>query len=384
MTDLNTILKRAGQEYQARKSDAESRVVRWEYFSNVAHDRRPFFFERFKVKPGRPLKSATAKAYAYGFDADGQPAVVRQPQSADEPAYEEFFARESAALVTSVAYETNGRTPKPFYATRYDYKAGRLVGSDVLNAGGKDQFTERYTYRDGRLTGVESEARDAKETKTYRFDVQYDEKDGEFKVLRRYSDYMECFLPYHWNPAKEPSLNDLADEIRARLIELIPQVVARAKVRDTVYCLALEYGGLGEELPPTLALGREWERRKWVETLGVAEAAKRLWVPKQYAGYGKDRLDLGDKAFEETCRGFGPLMISKNNHYLGRKVLCDVARALNERDWRGVLDVTDDFIVVPTEAEGHEFKKNLKEAVPADKAKRLQKQKLVYELAYTL
>jgi hypothetical protein len=372
--DLNGVLKVAQKQYAQRKADAESRVARWAYFFNEAHDLRPFYFERFGIKPGRPLRTATRKAFAYGFDAAGQLAVVRQPKSREESAYEEFFVRESPRRTSSVAYAT-GSGHKVYYATRYDFDPrGRLIASDVLNAGGRDQFTERYAYRNGRLSEIEAVARSGNDRTTHRFDVQHDSVDGEFKVLRRYWDHLERFLPIHWNPAKAPTLESLGETIRTRLMERIPKVIAKAKVREPAYCIVLAYDAANDELPPMIGVGLESERQRWVASKGAKAASSLMWNPAEFLRYEDGTLSLNDDELTEACQTFCQIALSKSDLHSAVRLLCNVAGELGRRDWRGSLRVTDDFVVFPVDLEGDDLRKNMKACVPTAKLKRLKAQ----------
>src|SRR5688572_18231816 len=112
MADLRPLLNRASKEYDARKSAAESQVVRWEYWSGPAYDPKPYYFERALrsgvLKRGKRLDKLTARGCAYGFDAQGRVVVDRQPKSPDDPAFDEFFVYNKSGI-ESAAYRRDGK-----------------------------------------------------------------------------------------------------------------------------------------------------------------------------------------------------------------------------------------------------------------------------------
>src|SRR3977135_3222997 len=90
IAQLRKLIKRVRPEFSIRKEGAEKHVVRWEYYTNEAYEPRPFCAERFGLKPGRLIRKATSRSYAYGFDSSGRIVVSRAPAVDDEPARVEF------------------------------------------------------------------------------------------------------------------------------------------------------------------------------------------------------------------------------------------------------------------------------------------------------
>jgi hypothetical protein len=156
MADLKALLKKASREYEARKSAAEKQVVRWEHWSGPAYDPKPLYFERNQrggaVKRGKRVAKPTARTCLYGFDSKGRVVVDRQPKSAGEPAYDEFFAYDKQSM-ESVAYRREAPNV-PTYVTRQAFRGGKPASTDVLDADGKTSFSERYDYAKGRISEI--------------------------------------------------------------------------------------------------------------------------------------------------------------------------------------------------------------------------------------
>ena len=71
-------------------------------------------------------------------------------------------------------------------------------------------------------------------------------------------------------------------------------------------------------------------------------------------------------------------MSMKDSYAAGRKVLRDVANALNDFDWTSVIDTSEDFIVAAVDNTGHrDPKKDIKGCIPAERFTALRKAGLI-------
>jgi hypothetical protein len=154
------------------------------------------------------------------------------------------------------------------------------------------------------------------------------------------------------------SLGMLADRVRARLAAAVRAAVLQARFRGTYYCLVLSYG---ESLfPPTVILGREAERRAIVAARG-ASAKEYLYTPSEPALQIDDPLGARDYALLDEG------VARQNAWEIGRRTLRLAARDLALSDWSGVLDVTDDFVVLALDYEGDERSEALVASAPPEK-----------------
>ena len=373
MADLKSLLKRADGQYASRKQAAENRVARWEYWSGQAYDLRPYYFERFNTKRGKPLAKRTGRAYAYGFDRDGRIVIVSQPKSRDEPAYEEIFEH-SPGAITSAAYTDDGA--KVFYASRYELKGGRLSSSGVLDANQSDEFTEKYGYEDGRLTEIKVLVRDGAKRTKHRFTLKYN-RDGKLRTIARDYGPADVPLPVWFNPDLNLSVESVGRQIRARLVERIPQVVARARIDEPAYCVAIAYDVVDETMP-MIGVGLERERERWIKSKGKS-AREVVWNPKKFSRFRDGTLDLpGDEDLGELCATLDELVSRRGEYHHSRNLFVSIAAELNKHNWSKSLPVTNDFVVVAVDVgiEGYKLKENLKAAIPAPRLQMLRRKKL--------
>ena len=377
MANLSALLKKAASEYESRKSAAESQVVRWEYWSGPAYDPKPYYFERALrsgvLKRGSQLAKPTARACAYGFDAQGRVVVDRQAKSADEPAFDEFFIYDKSGI-ESAAYRHDGKHAL-WYVTRQLHRNGRPTFTDELDAGARNSHSETYRYRDGRLSNIVVVSRIGNDEMTVKFDLVY-EPDGTLRAIRRHYDYLPEPFPIYWNPASGETLDSLFKSMRQTLLDLIPKTVVKAKIKETAYCLALAYDVGGGEIPPILGVGLEKERQHWLATQGK-EAKAVTWNPAEFSRYEDGTLDLDAPNLEYKSEKFLQMVLMKEALHIPQKLLNTIAADLNKRSWKGVLSTTDDFIVYAIDLEGDDFKQNLKAGVPDKKLKLLKSRRLL-------
>src|SRR5688572_1779553 len=331
MPTLGPMLKVAAKEYERRKAAAEAQVVRWEYWSGPAYDPKPYYFERALrsgvLKRGRRLDKPTARACAYGFDAQGRVVVDRQAKSPDDPAFDEFFTYDKSGI-ESAAYRRDGKHAL-HYVTRQVHRNGRPTSTDVRDAGARNSHAETYRYRDGRLSNIDVVSRIGDDEMTVKFDLVY-EPDGELRAIRRHYDYLPEPFPIYWNPASGETLDSLFKSMHKTLLDLIPKRVAKAKIKETGYCLALAYDVGEGEIPPILGVGLEKERQHWLATQGK-EAKAVIRNPAEFSRYEDGTLDLEAPNLEYESEKFLQMVLMKEALHIPQRLLNTVAADLNKR-----------------------------------------------------
>ena len=369
---LRGLLKHGAKEYTARKAAAEAQVVRREFYSDDAVNARPFYFERFEMTPGRPLKQRTPNATEHGFDAKGRLVLLRSPSDDEDPASEEFFAYHPDR-VESINYRLGKGTP--LYASIQRFNKGRILECDVMDVKPPSEFDERYFYKGDRLVEIQATHIQPGTRTAGRWDVQYDSA-GRFRCLRRFDDAYDLFFVIHWNPATAPKFDELVTRIRKRLVQLVPEVVRKSRIKDRAFAVALAYDWENDPLPPYIGVGLESERQHWLSSKGK-EAKAFLWNPAEYKRYEDGTLNLSDKELEEDCEILCQLILAKSDTWSAQKLLNGATMELNKRDWSKVLPVTEDFVVYAVDLEGAHLKPNMKAAVPAQTLAMLRKRKLI-------
>ena len=151
--------------------------------------------------------------------------------------------------------------------------------------------------------------------------------------------------------------------------------MAKAKIREPAYCLAISYDGSEDELPPDLAVGLESERRRVLAKGKDAKAA--LWDATRFATYRGGAVKLDAPALAEASEKLLQMVLMKEALHVPGKLLNDVAADLNRRSWKGVLRTTDDFVVYATDVDGTGLKKDLMAAVPKAKLDLLRARRLI-------
>jgi hypothetical protein len=144
---------------------------------------------------------------------------------------------------------------------------------------------------------------------------------------------------------RKPTLADLAADIEKMLLERVPAKIANAKPEGRFYCLLLCY--CAEDFtagwPPFILLGSEAERQRVIQS--GDNVAYYLWAPDEMRNQ-KPNIELPfhtDKTLNDACARHCELM--KGDYSSAMNVLRRVSKALSQRDWSKIIQVTPDFLV---------------------------------------
>jgi hypothetical protein len=172
-------------------------------------------------------------------------------------------------------------------------------------------------------------------------------------------------------------LKSIKDTILTRLLALIPQVVTNAGLKDAVYCVALAYDGEGNDpLPPTIGIGLESERKRWLAAHGK-DARDWVWNPAEFLHYEKSHTQIEDEELEEACDLLNSKLAEGDSIAPAVKLLVEVATELNRYPWPETFLRTSDFAVYAVDYELGSLRKNLKACLPADRLAALQARRLI-------
>jgi hypothetical protein len=390
MANLRTLLRRAAGEYDPRRRAAEKAVTHWEYYSNGFYDPRPYYFERYGQPRGRRLANATPKGFSYGFGSSGRCTIARQPRTADDPAYSEFFDYLPNGVVESAAYRSTAGNAL-CYVARQKHSSGRIVACDVLDADASAQeVRERYRYdKRGRLLDVDVIVLERGQRKErHRFDILYDRQSAEMLAVRKHYDYLRrnTFLPIYWNQQIAPTVQQLTARIRKKLLVQVPKAVRTAEIAEPAYCLALTcHTGEVDDVPPVLAVGLASDLERIRARVKDPKALKaEAWNPKRFSRGKAGAIPLPrDEELAWLCHLFAQRTDSMGDTWSARKLIAGVCQTLNTRgDLAKRLQTTSDFVVYMVDLddelrEMYLLKRDLKESVPAAKLARLRRSGLV-------
>ncbi len=326
--------------------------MRWEWYTDEAFELRPLWRERTRSpQPGRPLAQrppSTRDAVRYGFDDRNRPVVMAQ--------YSGFLNGRRTGTTTrtyrddvieEVAVDADGAQ---IYADRYEYADGLLRRWSKAAVGGYGD--ETYHYTDGRVTGIDVTHGGRP---TQRIAVGYDSAGRLARIETTHLQGRSYTELTYQRPARRVSLAGRCRTVAALLVDRLPRVVAASGAEGPFYCLALVY--YPDQCLPMWGLGSQAERELWLREQD--EPDDFLWSPADFELFDSDPLDAGDPELHEAARLLDQELSLAGSGDRVRRLLLDVAHALNDHDWTGTIAVTDDFVVYPLQVHGDDLERNL-------------------------
>jgi hypothetical protein len=194
-----------------------------------------------------------------------------------------------------------------------------------------------------------------------------------FYKVRRDGTRFELYQPL----PKGMTVKSLKESVRSRLLALVPELVARARIAEPLYCVALAYDAEGgDALPPLIGIGLESERQRWKAQHGK-KAWQWLWNPAEFQHYEKEHTQLEDDALEEACDYLNGKMAENGSAAPAIKLLLEVAGELNRSTWPKSIRHTADFTVYAVDLELAHLRKNLKQILSVEKLNQLKKEGLL-------
>jgi hypothetical protein len=176
---------------------------------------------------------------------------------------------------------------------------------------------------------------------------------------------------------KGVTVKSVKETIRNRLVTLVPEVVAAARIKEPIYCVALAYDGEDNDvLPPVIGIGLESERQRW-----QAEHKKNLWQwiwnPAEFQHFEKPHTQIEDEALEEACDQLNSKLVEGNSSTPAIKLLVGVATELNNVSWPAKVHRTSDFVVYAVDFELGSLRNNLKTILAPERIAALKAMKLL-------
>jgi len=372
--------ERKSKAFGRLKRLCESKVVRWDYWDWPKWHWDPYYFLGKGWKPKRVQKNRAQ--WGYGYDKENRVVVIQQfggIGNADNLHSMQFLRWSGNKIVGS---EFLGATI---------YSGDRVAGTD-FKLGGDVADVFEATLSEGQIVRVERPPGSSppwdwkaitwcgdkvatvlegmRGRKPHR-QITYDETGRELEDRDLTKPVKRKPLP------KGVTMKSLAQEIRERLGKAVLATVTKAKVREPVYCLALNYDCEGNPLlPPELGLGLDSERKARLKR-GGRDAKLDIWDPEEFSIFANKRTALRDKELEKACDLYNRELDYKGSDEPARKLILQVAADLAKIDWKGKLNITDDFIVYAVDTDGADLRKNLKLSVPANQLAKLKAAKLL-------
>jgi hypothetical protein len=366
-----------GQEsYASVRAGAEAAVARWVWAKagSQLHRIEPFARERGELPEPElvaepPMPAANLELY--GYDAQGRIVWVRTHGDRGELRREEFLLHETDQI-TSIGF-SDSNPPRRGSIRRWRLRGGRV--QELVEGTERSMTVTRYGYAgerveratEQRFEPASGERSDQVFTPTYA-------PDGRLLELRRRSTIYEPFwqrdsVVYRLPPEDLPDLPFQRETLARQLTEAIAGALIAARPPDRLYALVLAHQMSSLYVWPLFQV-----RRRYL--LGAAEdgtprvdepadpsALWDAWSPEDPADYLPDGVDPApydrlvmsdavqpfddpelDRAFDTYRRTAA--VVDRDEYGAVDALWREVAARLGGLDWEGLLDVTDDFVVL--------------------------------------
>jgi hypothetical protein len=378
-------------QYEAVKA-ALPPIVRQEWTNRSKYDPRPHHY-RFSPPHRGGVKSPEAIAetgfgYEYSFDAQDRVCIERYPKRGETfytytpdqieiTTYAEYKGRK---LLKSIAWarfqsrrmqhytnlnlnyfylDKDSQNPMPSDTPTADEVWARLS----LHQPAIIRGHEEYQYSGRRLTHIRTESIGSFDDPWIaEADLSYDAK-GRLQDIRR--DIVVGQIKHHVHVYRKrrpgETLASLAENAKAKLIDMIPKLMAAEQFNEPLYCLNLNYyrAHRGDYFPPELLVGLERNRQRVILDFKPDDRAPYLWWYLWHYDEDDDepspRLDVTDPDTLAACDALDTEINMRLRSDLAERALYEICRALNKLDWSKYAPVTPDFIVYACDQTEHEF-----------------------------
>jgi hypothetical protein len=384
MSALGQRHKAEQKAFERLKKQAESKVVRWKYWEDPDWYYDPeYLVKYFSFPPERAPKAEAS--YAYGYDDKGRVVVIQSfdigeagkassmdflRYSGDEIAVSHFIAKaikDESGKVVGNDFAVGGQLYDVFDVTLSN---NRIVRVEHWMPGGYPPSDWKSISWDGDRVAVVLHGMSGR--KAHR-QITYDKKGEEVEDLDLTKPPKRKPLP------KGITLQSLAKKIRERLANAVVVSVTHARIKEPVYCVALNYDCEGNPLLlPQLGIGLDSERQARLKA-GGRHVKLDIWDPGEFSLFANEHIALEgrDKELDRACDLFNDELEYEGSDEPARKLILQVAADLAKVDWTGKLKTTEDFIVYAVDTDGADLKQNLKVSVPAKQLSKLKAAKLL-------
>jgi hypothetical protein len=366
--------KAAFGQYDALKADAEPAVVRWEWTAGgERYSPLPFYFQRFDGR-ARALKeppSSKAGYLEYGLDHDGRPRVARR-YSSDEEAFETFYHYDDG-LIEVVEFSTPPRIPLrveqifleqnrvtrhtsfqmdwAFLNWYFPLESEQSNDPDtidhVLDPNGRIIHLENYLYEGERLVRIFSHYKNPNGSGVPSHQVEerltYDEA-GKLKRIEWAFSNGVTEVAYQ-KRAKGETFQSIRAAAVEKMIEAIIERLRTARITEKLYCIELVYQAGEHHFPPSIVLGLE-SRRQEILASTDSDTHCAMFAPIMNARPDNGLwIEITDPDTLVHCQRLEQEIAVGEKWTTATRILRDIAAALTQYDWTGILDVTPDFVV---------------------------------------
>lgn len=241
---------------------------------------------------------------------------------------------------------------------------------DELRSRAPTLVSESYTYDEmGRVATVSSGLRggDGEVEGRVVFDVEYAGESRSPAVIRyveRDADDTQSDAGVAYRRSEPGEIRRARRVVERRLPELIQAWTDRVGADEPVYALGILYVSAQESILPSLGLGLERERQRWISAHGSGGAIDLIWNPAEYSIFDPipDELE-SDVEFADASAILAQEWQSTDNDDALRKLMVSTARRLAKVDWASRLSVAASFAVFAVDDELVDLDANLRRLV---------------------
>lgn len=407
-TRFESLRDESDKGYQRLDEAADARIVRWRYAEQSAFELQADFFRRFNEKPGEMIDEEPISAhnyFAYGYDAQDRIVYAANFGIEELPLISTFYEHDEGYIEAAEyrreqwqehyrLYEvsrlaTQPPDARPAHHARYGItgihtlfssetchydNTGRLMristshryGSQPLSGEDRRRWQHGIDQQRqiGKMLGMEESAEQFIDhlqnmmTIPPNGSVQEEIYEYEGDVLKRIvsqqtvamsDNETRTYQNFHYEARNPDETDEVLFEaartsLRDSVIAHVAEFDAEDRQQTQVYCLSIAYDAVADD-GLLLALGTEDQRKAWEQE--TDKYAHRLllyynfdWIvelwdlPRDYQRFINEFRR--DERWNEI-----------------RNLFVRVARDLNDHDWKGILNTTDDFIVFAKDYESH-------------------------------
>lgn len=345
---LQEKFSKAQKNYKAIKENTEQKVVSWFWATNSILDLEPFYFEQNRFSKGKIHKTEPAKKenqYQYGVDENNEIIVERQFTGLKGLFYETFYIRENADIES---YRYNYAPGKEIDNVKlFIYEEEKLTTSYFVFEDGWTQIS--YRYENNKLTSKLVERFEDDEKNPDRiFNYAYDEI-GLLQSIKEKEHF------WYNKPDNKITYAKLTELVSKKLLEILKKNISDYKINEKLYCIFIYYYH-EDMLPPSIGFGTETDREEWLNEKDE-DAKWLIWNPIDYSHSCEIELD------EETQKLFQlynqeTSLNNKENSTI--KMIVECCKILKDSISEFELAKTDDFVIVASDYEQADLKKNFK------------------------
>ncbi|MFE5322204.1 hypothetical protein ACFQ88_26360 [Paenibacillus sp. NPDC056579] len=347
------------------KTEAERKVIKWEYTSGKRYDITPFWFERNQEPVAKVRKQETSSKY--GLDESGNVWVAAFDSSTDIIGYR---SQDEQGIINRL-YRSDGRLDSIQHMTIINGLPTHYVEFIVRMGSTLDtvwHYEEHYKYEDRMLNHISREywsnlgprGRQYQVQYNYEFHISYDE-DGSLSQIH---DNHQKIIYVRMSKQKVIALRE---EVKTGLVEDAKDVFQEIhrKTGSERLCFVAIYLHQSSSYiyDPVYHPGLERIRTEQLEQKLTPDI---LWSSGEHPSDYQESIqneELGRKL--ERLVQYWQM---KNNWWKeGKRLWYDVVQELNLQDWSGILPITDDFVIYVDEEALNVKKGDLAKSIPSNK-----------------